>query len=496
MKKILLLTFLFFTLFACSDDDPVVKSIELDVSELNLGIGDEYQFKVIYSPSKAEAPTYIWSEVVSMDSYPSKGIISIDQNGKIKALREGTCFVHVEALQENGNTLVTSCSVIVKPVEAKGLKLNKNEVTLKNGETETLTYTFNPENTTVKEISWSSSNPSIVNVSNGVLTAKGIGEAVITATVRNTSIKDICKVIVNPVKLEGLELEEKEKTLMKGDFVILSPVFTPENASNRNIQWTSSNSQVATVNGEGEIQAISVGDCLITGVSEDGSFEVSCKLTVVPKALEGISFETTIDKIEVGGQVQFKVKFTPEDAENKNIKWYSSNSSIASVSQEGIVTGNAIGTTTITAISDDGSYKISTDCRVASIEEFMDLYFPSASVTIINGYVWGSVSSALLNRSSKTVRLVRLQVLDSSTLRVIGETTDESLLGQLYPGDTRSLGLNLNSIYAPFFIWEFDYNGQRYSVSHRYGGSYYSTQPIETRGKEDNLIELRNIGSH
>lgn len=131
-----------------------------------------------------------------------------------------------------------TCKVTVLPIEATSLTLNKTEEIMNIGETISLEAKIEPENTTHKDVKWESNNPNIVSVRNDevfggkvVVTALQEGEAIITASVG--SITATCKITVNPTKLEGISFDQAEKTVKEGESFVLTPVFTPENASNK-----------------------------------------------------------------------------------------------------------------------------------------------------------------------------------------------------------------------------------------------------------------------
>lgn len=158
-----------------------------------------------------------------------------------------------------------------------------------------------------------------------------------------------------------------------------------------------------------------------------------------------------------------------------------------------MVKGNTRGNTTITAISEDGSHKAECHIRVVEIDAMMLVYFPSASVSIINGYYTGSISCAIRNNSSQTVKLTKFYVVDTGNYNIVAETTDESLLGkELKPGETCALRGRFNSVYEPAFRWEFEYNGRTFSTYNRYGDSVSlkSSESIEPKGKSSNTIQL------
>lgn len=498
MKKEFLAIIMLAMLFACkSDDDQVLTSIQLDKTELTLKVGEEYQFQVIKNPETAPTPEYGWYCAL-FDNDESVG--QVDEKGKFTAQSEGKIVVVVmtkDSWFEEKSLLKSECFITVEPVKAEGLKLDQTELSLKAGESKTLTCSFVPDNTSDKKLAWKSSDEKVATVTpdgtsnKAKITTVGAGEAIITAYLKNdTKVSAECKIKVDPAKLENLTLKETEKEVIQGESFTLTPVFTPEYATNKNIIWSSSDDKIAKVDSNGNITTINWGDCTIKATAEDGGFEAICKLTVKPLPLESIEFSNYSYKVEIGGEKQLSVLFTPANAGNKKIKWSTSNSVIAPIDENGLVKGNSTGWATITAESEDGGHKASCQIQVAEIDQFVDLYFPSASVIVLNGYTTGTIYSGIRNNSSKTITLTKFYIVDSSTWKTVAETSDPSMLGNLAPGQSANLGGRINNVYEPIYVWEFTYNGVSYHIQKQYGKDNPYSAKIETKGYSSNMINL------
>ena len=170
------------------------------------------------------------------------------------------------------------------------VKLNKEQTTIKEGETETLTATVMPENATNKNITWSSNNEEVATVENGVVTAKKEGIAIITVTTEDGNKQASCNVTVEkkatdpdpePTKtpVTEVKLNKEQTTIKEGETETLTATVMPENATNKNITWSSNNEEVATVE-NGVITAKKEGTAIITVTTEDGNKQVSCNVTV------------------------------------------------------------------------------------------------------------------------------------------------------------------------------------------------------------------------
>lgn len=164
------------------------------------------------------------------------------------------------------------------PVESVSVKAS---TTIQIGGNETLVATVLPANAYDKSVSWSSSDTDVATVSNtGVVTAVAVGQADITATTTDGGRKATCTVTVSPIAVTGISV--KSSTIIaKGETETLVPVFSPSNATNKNVQWTSDNSEIASVNENGVVSAVAKGTATITATTVDGGFTASCEVSVV-----------------------------------------------------------------------------------------------------------------------------------------------------------------------------------------------------------------------
>lgn len=178
--------------------------------------------------------------------------------------------------------LFTSCD---KDVKVSGVQITPEEVTLGTGETQKLTVTVEPSDATDPAYSLESSDPSVAAVQNDVVTAVAPGEAVITATTADGSLKATCKVTV--VKhVEDISVSPTQVKVIVGKTQEITVEFTPSDATNKEVEWVSSKPEIASV-ADGVVTGIAVGEALITATSVDGGFAAACKV-VVEEEFNGI----------------------------------------------------------------------------------------------------------------------------------------------------------------------------------------------------------------
>ena len=202
----------------------------------------------------------------------------------------------------------------VFPVPATGITLNHSTLSLAVGGSVALTATLTPENAT-DAVVWSSNNTEIAEVSNnGTVTAKALGTTTITATVG--SYTAACEVTV-AVPVTGVTLDKETMNLTAGSTGILTATITPENATNKNLTWTSDNEEVATVS-DGVVTAVAAGTANITVTTAEGSKTATCAVTVTRRSSSSSSNPTypitTPSKTENGS-----VTVTPKSAKRGSI---------------------------------------------------------------------------------------------------------------------------------------------------------------------------------
>ena len=171
-------------------------------------------------------------------------------------------------------------------VDVEKVSLNKSATTLTEGESETLTATITPSNATGdKTVKWSSSNEAVAAVdSNGKVTAKKAGTAVITATSSNGKSAS-CTVTVKQkeIAITGISLNKSTTSLTEGESETLTAKITPSNATgDKTVKWSSSNGAVAAVDSNGKVTAKKAGTAVITATSSNGK-TAGCTVTVKQK---------------------------------------------------------------------------------------------------------------------------------------------------------------------------------------------------------------------
>ena len=292
----LLLFFILPLLFACTQKEPEVQevrveSVTLSQSSVEIEIGQTLQLNATVSPSTATRKDISWSSSKS-------SVASVSSSGLVSAVSEGTTTITATADGKKGECTV---SVVKKAIAVSEIKLDKTELTLYEGEEETLTASVLPEDATDKTITWTSSDKSIASVESGKVKAVGKGTATITASAGGKSAS--CSIVVlRPVSGISLNQSTLELPLEKSE--TLTATVIPSDATLRGeITWSSSNTQVATIDG-GKVTAVGMGTATIS-VSLEG-YTAECNVNV--KGMEygkvAITDLKPVEILPVIGQVE------------------------------------------------------------------------------------------------------------------------------------------------------------------------------------------------
>lgn len=252
----------------------------------------------------------------------------------------------------------------------------------------------NPE----KAVTWTSSDPKVLYVApGGKVTAVGSGTATVTAAVGGVS-EESAPITVTAEEqptdtVTSLTLDKYSLTLyMNEEGEQLTATVQPASFTGK-IVWKSSNTDVASVSGDGLVTAVGPGTCIISATA--GGRHVSATVSVLAARVRvtGVSFDETEHKIPVRGTAKLTATVAPANATVKTLIWTSDDSGIASVSRTGIVTAVSVGTTKIHATSVDGNHSAEITVTVTPNAELGDVngdgYIDSADAMLCLRYSVG-----------------------------------------------------------------------------------------------------------
>ena len=252
-----------------------VPAESISISEKSLYLtGGSKTLTAAVTPEGATNSDLVWS---SSDTT----VATVDQNGVVTAVANGTATITVRTTD---NTVSAACTVTVQfvKVPVSGIELSAEEIEMAWADkTASLTAEVYPENADVKTIVWESSDPDVAMVNdNGVITATGGGTTVITAKTLDGGYTASCQVTVIRL-IDALTLDHGALTLKVGESANLKVTIVPENVTNDEVLWTSSNANIVTVSDTGQMTAVAEGEAYIRCRARDASMEMAtCKVTV------------------------------------------------------------------------------------------------------------------------------------------------------------------------------------------------------------------------
>ena len=330
-----------------------ITDITLDSNDITIYVGEKQRITYTIKPDNASNLKLKWNVLDSK-------VCSVDSSGYVTGKNAGTTVVTVESTDGTGIFKMISVHVLQS---AKSMKLDIVSITMNVGESYLLEVALTPV-TSSDIITFESTNTKIATVSKkGKITAKAKGSCVIFVRTSG-GLSAYCTVEVIQ-QVTGVSLNVNEATVHVGEKITLEATVSPKNVTDDTLNWTSNNTQIATVDKNGTVTGVKGGTTLIRVTTEDGDFTAYCILTVI----ENVTVIQLQEEAEVGVGKKLKLEavVVNEGATNKNIEWSTANSKICKVNEKGVLTGVKVGKTVITASATDesGAYA---QCEVTVID--------------------------------------------------------------------------------------------------------------------------------
>lgn len=337
-----------------------VENIVVTPNSTSVKVGESISLSARIYPEDAHDKGVIWSS-------SDESIATVNIDGSVTALSPG--LVRIYAISNYNNDIRDVCEVTILQ-SATGISLNQSEIELVEDESSQIIATVLPENASNKNVNWMSSDVSVAMVSpDGTVYAIKPGQATIMATTVDGGFVALCKVTVKAkvILATAIRLSHTSKTIAVGETLQLNAVLEPENVTNNNINWISTNTNVATVNSTGLIQAVAQGSTeIIATTTDESNLSAICKIIVEKPFIEitQIHISPSSARIPVGKSVKLNAIVTPDDATSTNVLWSTTNASVAAVSQDGNVEAISEGEAVIIASTQDGS-NLSSTCNIS-----------------------------------------------------------------------------------------------------------------------------------
>lgn len=327
--------------------------------------GDVVQLVAIVTPAGASDKTITWSS-------SNENVATVTSSGLVTAVAGGECIITAK----NSSGISESCYVKVYE-DCTGVELGSTVKAMYVGQMDTIPVSIIPSTATNRKVTWTSSKPHIASVdeSTGVITAITEGSTVITVKTLNGGFTASCTVTVySKVSVTGIALDRREYTVPVGEIQQLVAAVSPQNASEKGVVWSCDNKSVLAFDQRGRFKGLKAGTAILTATSVDGNFTDQCKITVT-QPVTGVRITTTSVKLAVGKAKALEWTVFPDNATNKKVEWKSSEPTVATVTQSGVVTGVSDGVTVISATTVDGGFTSTCNFTV---------YVPVTGVSIVH----------------------------------------------------------------------------------------------------------------
>lgn len=327
-------------------DNVAVTGVTVDLDEVTLREGEQTHITATVTPSNATNKAITWSS--SNDSIATVASAT-STSAKITAVKGGTATI---TCTTTDGSYKATCKITVT-TSVTGISLSPSTLTLAWGETSTLSPTLAPSNATNQTVHWYTSDSAVVSVDNGVIKGISAGTATITAMAEDGGYQATCKVTV-VVPVTSISLNYKALNLPIGKTRNAVATIVPTNATNKNVIWASSNSEVATINENGVLNTVGAGTATITCTAADG-YGASASFTVSVVPVTGITLDYSSVTLQAGESFTLTPTISPSNASNKNVTWSSGKTAVATVS-DGKVTAVSNGVASIYCSTEDGDY--------------------------------------------------------------------------------------------------------------------------------------------
>ncbi len=355
------ISLLLVTLVSCTSTD--ITSVKITATKVEVEAGKSLQLTVTVEGN---------SEIDEKDKevkWKSNNIevASVDQNGLVSSKKAGIAEIIAISKADDGKIGTFQLTVFNKSVSNVKLVLDKNTVEVGGNIQLVTTVKGDHLETEDKQVNFESSKELIASVNqNGLITGKKIGKTTIKATSKLDESKTATiEVTVFEKIISKVKIEPEFSNIQVGKSVQLTTTVTGNNLepNDKQINWHSSDSTIASVDQAGLVRARGQGNVEIIATSElDHTKTASAEVAVFEKAVVFVTIELATGEIKVGKTIQLLAQVEGNNLEiaDKEVWWQSSDILVASIDQSGLVTGKKLGTTTITATSKLNSGKRTT----------------------------------------------------------------------------------------------------------------------------------------
>ena len=341
------------------------KKIQITAKKNKVSAGSTLKLKAVVSPDDTTMKDVTWTS-------RNPAIATVDENGVVTGRKRGSVTIIATAADGSGVTGSIYLNV-TQPV--KSITFTQSSLEAIVGRKTQAKVTINPADATDRTVTWSSSDESIATVRAGLITGVKAGQC--TIIVRSNSDPDVTAEI--PVKVSQLVTKiectnsEAELRLKTGETTELKWKVSPKDATNKGLTFRSLAPKVATVDENGVVTAVGRGVATIVATAKDiGRKQCSIRVNVI-QPVTGVEMVRQLYYVQLGWSTTVRAQVLPRNANNQRVQWSSVDERIATVrsngTSSGSVYGASVGTTMITAFTEDGGYTATTEVRVGHFND-------------------------------------------------------------------------------------------------------------------------------
>ena len=347
----------------------------------------------------------------------------------------GECNVTITS-QQNPEITFTYHVLVVQPITKLTLSLEKSELFI--GETTRISTAFTPEDATMQQVIYSSRNEEIATVDqNGLVTALKKGTVTLDAAAADGSGRTASIRLTVKQQPESITLSETSFVINVGKTKRITAQVLPAATNDKSVTWTSSDESVATVTSNGTVKPVAPGACTITCASKDLPQVYATATVEVHQLVTRVAFLEKSLSFDVNTTCQTYWEIEPANATDQSVTFSSSNEKIATVDENGLITGLKRGSCTITVKTADGSNRKAT-IKINVLQPVTGVHMEKGTYRV--GIDEGLRIKAVLEPSDASNTNMTWSVADSSIASVRGSNNRPVVTGKRW-GTTTVTGV-------------------------------------------------------
>ena len=404
-------------------------------------------------------------------------VASINSKGKIKIKKLGNTKIYV-VNHDGSNRKSNVIKLKIYKIYVKKVDVNVGRLNIGENDKYKVKTKVSPSNASNKKLKWTTSNSKVATVnSKGKIYSHSKGTVYIYCKTTDGS-KITVRIKVKVIRyVRKVNITYRSIEIRNGRTFRLHATVSPSSANNTKLKWYSTNNRIATVNSSGKVTARGKGTCYIYAKSKDGSNKKDkCKVTVW-QPVSKVTISRRSVSIYKTATVKVSASVSPSSATYKSISYYSSNSSIASISSTGVIRGNKRGTCYVYAKAKDGSNKVAkTKVTVYSGDGKV---IKGNSYTFHSGVGETSYTGSVLDISSSVRSIIKNYIatevgysLDVTLYNLVAQTVHDTMVTENVSGYSTSQVRNVLYNHFP------TYRKKQNELNNAYNniGSYYQSK--------------------